>query len=199
MDFLDFLQTDNSLFDWVILPLLIFFARIIDQSIGTMRVIVMSKGYKKLAPFLAFFEVLIWITVIGQIIQNMSNPICYVAYALGFATGNYVGMIIEERISLGNVIIRIIPEYHSQELVNYLRSQHYVTSVIDGEGSRGEIKIVFAVIPRQDIRSVIPKINELNPSAFYTIEDVKAVKEGVFVDASKKFFNPFTLLLRSKR
>ncbi|MDX2414998.1 MAG: DUF5698 domain-containing protein, partial [Bacteroidales bacterium] len=104
-------------FDVVILPLLIFFARIMDVSIGTVRIILVSKGYKKLAPIAGFFEILIWIIAITRIVDNLDNWICYIAYALGFATGNYIGMIIEERLALGYETVRIITKREANNLV----------------------------------------------------------------------------------
>src|SRR5512136_2996901 len=97
---------DNSFFNsdtfsYVIMPLLIFLARICDVSIGTMRIIFVSKGKKNIAPILGFFEVLIWITAISKIMQNLDDYINYVAYAAGFATGNLVGMILEEKLAMG--------------------------------------------------------------------------------------------------
>ena len=82
----NFFGTD--LYVFFLLPLLIFLARICDVTIGTMRIIMVSKGKKLLAPVLGFFEVLIWVMAIGKIMQNLSNPVCYIAYAGGFAIGN---------------------------------------------------------------------------------------------------------------
>ena len=83
---------DSNLFIYVLLPLLIFMARICDVSIGTLRIIFVSKGKRNIAPVLGFFEVLIWITAISKIMENLDNYVNFVAYAAGFATGNFVGM-----------------------------------------------------------------------------------------------------------
>jgi uncharacterized protein YebE (UPF0316 family) len=91
----------SVLYSWVVLPVLIFCARIIDVSVGTVRVILTSRGYRYAAPALGFIEVLIWLLAIGEIMKNLANPACYVAYAGGFATGNYVGIYINQRLSLG--------------------------------------------------------------------------------------------------
>ena len=101
---------NTELFTWVILPLLIFLARILDVSIGTMRLIFVSKGMKYLAPILGFFEVIIWLLAISQIMQHLDNVLCYVAYGLGFAMGNYLGIVLEEKMSIGTVLIRVIPQ-----------------------------------------------------------------------------------------
>ena len=81
----------THLFAWVILPLLIFLARVADVSMGTLRIIFVSKGLKYLAPIIGFFEVIIWLLAIRIIMQNLSNFMCYIAYGAGFAMGNYAG------------------------------------------------------------------------------------------------------------
>src|SRR4030065_1709627 len=116
---------DSNFFTYVILPVIIFLARICDVSIGTMRIIFVSKGKKKIAPVLGFFEVLIWIIAISKIMQNLDNYINYVAYAAGFATGNFVGMIIEEKLAMGIQMIRIFTNEKGMELVQTLNSQGY--------------------------------------------------------------------------
>ncbi|HER42916.1 MAG TPA: hypothetical protein ENO08_00460, partial [Candidatus Eisenbacteria bacterium] len=82
---------DSELFKWVVLPLLIILARVIDVTIGTIRIVFVSRGHKVIAPILGFFEVLIWLLAIGQIMRNLSNFMCYIAYGTGFALGTYMG------------------------------------------------------------------------------------------------------------
>ena len=92
---------DSSLFTYAILPVLIFLSRLIDVTIGTLRIIMVSKGQKSWAPILGFFEVLIWLIAISKIFQNLDNWLCYVTYAAGFATGNYIGLFLEEKLAVG--------------------------------------------------------------------------------------------------
>lgn len=171
---------DSPLFTWVILPLLIFLARIMDQSIGTLRLIFVSRGMKYLAPLLGFFEVIIWLLAVGQIMQHLDNWLCYIAYGAGFAMGNYIGISIEERISLGTSIIRLIMPDSSPELINMLKEQNFGLTVLDAEGSKGNVKVIFSIVRRKEIRKFIDTINAFNPGAFYTIEDVRTVNEGIF-------------------
>jgi hypothetical protein len=94
-----------SIFDWytwVILPLIVFLVRLTDVTLGTMRIIFVARGRKYLAPLLGFIEVFIWITVVSQIVRGAQNIVAYLAYAAGFAVGNYVGMIVEERLWLND-------------------------------------------------------------------------------------------------
>ncbi|MFN3555202.1 MAG: DUF2179 domain-containing protein [Bacteroidales bacterium] len=179
MDFTSFM--DSFWWTWVVLPVLIFCSRILDQSIGTLRVIFVSKGMKKLAPFLGFFEVIIWLLAVAQVMKHLSNPMSYIAYGAGFAMGNYIGILIEEKLSLGTVLVRIVPKRDTTDLINHLRDLGFGVTVIDAEGVMGsKVKIVFTIIKRKNIGRVISAINEFNPNAFYTIEEIKTVKEGYF-------------------
>ncbi len=181
---LGLLNTDSWVFTWVILPLLIIIARIADQSIGTLRLIFISKGYKTLAPVLGFFEVIIWLLAVSQILRHLDNALTYIAYGLGFALGNYIGIMIEQKLSLGNVIIRIIPKFDTTELVNQLREHNVGLTTVDAMGSRGPVKVIFSIIKRRDIDQVISIIHDYSPNAFYTIEEVKAVHEGIMSSAN---------------
>ncbi|NVO20436.1 MAG: DUF2179 domain-containing protein [Bacteroidetes bacterium] len=177
---MDLFVATSPLFTWLVLPLLIFFARIMDQSIGTIRLIFISKGLKYVAPFLGFFEVIIWLLAVGQIMQHLGNWISYVAYGAGFAMGNFIGITIEERISLGTVIIRVILSKESPELIDDLKSQNFGLTLVDGEGAKGKVKLIFSIIRRKEIKSFVATVQEYNPNAFYTVEEVKASNEGVF-------------------
>jgi len=152
----------------------------VDVSIGTMRVIFVTKGYRWLAPLCGFFEVFIWLIAMTQIMKNLSNVFCYVAYAGGFATGNFVGMFIEQYMALGTVLIRIITKNEAQELLDYFKAHNYGVTVVDAEGLFDKVKIIFTVIKRVDIPSVIDSIKKLNPQAFYTIEDIRFVNEDSY-------------------
>lgn len=181
-----------SLYGWVILPLLIFASRIADVTIGTMRIVFVSKGIKKIAPILGFIEVLIWIIAMKQLMENLNNVITYVAYAGGFAAGNYIGMIIEDKLSIGIIDIRIITPTPSLELVNYLRKKGFGVTTVDAYGKAGKVKIIHTIINKKHMKTVIEAISKYNPKAFYTIEDIKSLKEGVF--PMKGVFNEKRLL-----
>jgi uncharacterized protein YebE (UPF0316 family) len=171
---------DSQTFTLVVLPVLIFLARVCDVTIGTLRLISVSRGYKFLAPILGFFEVLIWIIVIGKVMENLSNWICYVAYAGGFATGNFVGICIEEKIAMGTFMIRVITQRDGTELIRSLNDAGYGATNTKAEGAEGPVSIIFSIINRGDLSHVIELIRQFNPNAFYTIEDVRFVKEGIF-------------------
>lgn len=169
-----------GVFAFVIVPLMIFFARVCDMSLDTIRVIFMSKGIQYLPAIIGFFEVIIWLVAIGQVMNNLTNVVCYIAYGAGFATGTFVGMALEEKLSLGLTSVRIIVKEDPSELVQFLRSHNYGVTSIDAEGGTGKVKMVFTIIKRQDLQHVVGIIKDFNPNAFYSIEEVKSVAEGVF-------------------
>lgn len=172
--------TESHLYAWAVLPVLIFLARICDVTLGTVRLIFVSRGFKYLAPVCGFFEVLIWILAIGQIMQNLSNWVCYLAYAGGFATGNYVGMLVAERLSLGIVLIRVITQKDAHPLLERLRKSDYGVTSVDGRGAAGPVQVLFTIVPRREVRAVVDQVKAFNPRAFYSIEEVGFVEKGVF-------------------
>ena len=171
---------DSWTLTWVILPLLIFCARICDVSIGTIRIVFVSRGQKLIAPLLGFFEVLIWLLAIGKIMQNLTNVLAYLAYAGGFATGNFIGLWIEEKLAMGTVIIRVITKKDATRLSEELKAMGFGVTSLDAEGNEGPVSIVYSVVKRSDLIAVIGLVEEHNPRAFYSIEDVRAVSEGIF-------------------
>ena len=146
-----------------LLPALIFIARVADVSLGTVRVIFIARGLKYLAPIVGFFEIIIWLLAIGQIMQNLSNPVCYIAYAGGFATGNYVGIWMAEKLSLGVVLIRVITSKDASELIEYLKTAEYGVTIVDAKGSAGKVQVVFTIVRRREVASVVNLINLFRP------------------------------------
>ncbi len=186
-----FLQ--SGWFNYVILPFLIFLARICDVSIGTLRIIFVAKGNKLVAPILGFFEVLIWILAITRIIQNLDNPFCYLGYAAGFATGNYIGLRIEEKLAMGVVMLRIITLRPVPELIEKLNKAGYGSTQMNADGSKGKVFLVFTVIPRSELNTALTFVRETEPDAFITTEDIRMVSKGVFPSSSvnQSRINPF--------
>jgi len=191
---MDFSAFASPFLTWVIISFLIALARIVDVTLGTIRIIYISRGMKILAPIFGFFEILIWLLAIGQIMQNLSNPLYYIAYALGFSAGNVAGIFVEERLAVGRVILRIITQRDATQLIDYLRSSGYGVTTVAAEGAKGPVELIFTVIDRGKIQAVIDSVHTFNPRAFYSIEDVRSVKEGVF-PPSRRFGD----LLRLKK
>ncbi len=159
---------------------LIFFARILDVSIGTMRIILISRGYRMIAPVLGFFEVIIWLIAMGEVMKHLHSFYGYIVYGAGFATGNYVGMMLESKIAIGYQAIRIITTEKIVSLPLVLRQEGYGVTTIKGMGAKGEVTVIFTIVPRKKIPHVLEMVEMLEPNAFITIEDVKSRTKGFF-------------------
>ena len=162
------------------LTIVIFLARICDVSLSTLRIIYTSRGIKFLAPVIGFFEVLIWLVAVAQIFSNLTNPILYIAYAGGFATGNFIGILIEEKMAIGTVVIRVITQKEAPELIKLLKAGGYGVTHVDAQGAMGPVKIIFTIVKRKEIDKILNLVRKCNPLAFFTIEDTRSVRKGVF-------------------
>ncbi len=186
METLLFIDFEADYFKWIVIPVLIFIARITDQTIGTLRLMFVAKGIKKLATVLGFVESIIWLLAVSQIFLHLDNPVNYIAYAGGYAMGNYIGIYLEEKMSIGNVMVRVVPKMDSSDLLKHLRQQEYAVTAVDGEGYAGKVKILFSVVKRKKLKHFIGIVNKYNPNAFYSIEDVKTVKQGMALPEEKR-------------
>lgn len=175
---MDFYESD--LFTYVLLPLLIFLSRIADVTIGTIRIVMVAKGQKLIAPLLGFFEVLIWLIAISRIMQNLDNWFCYVAYASGFATGNYIGLLVEEKLAMGVVQIQIITKANAMQLIEKLKSEGYGITHQEAHGAVEEVSIIYTIVQRTDLTHILELIRTHNPNAFYSIADVKFVNKDIY-------------------
>ena len=191
--------TYSYLFEWIGLPLIIFIARISDVSIGTLRIMLFSKSKKWVAPMLGFLEIMIWLVAIRQIFNNLNNPLCYIAYAGGFATGNYVGIWIEHRLALGMQVLRIITGKDATQLVENLKASGYGVTSMDAEGANGKVKIIFSLIKRKDLEQIKDVIRQFNPRAFFSIEDVRFVTEGIFPEGNGNSLSTISKLLKFEK
>jgi len=169
----------SEAFTFVLLPVLIFLARILDVGLGTIRIIFIYRGRKFLAPLIGFFEILIWLVAIGKVMQNLTNVYCYIAYAGGFAAGNFTGMWIEEKLAMGTLIIQIITKKDASALIDNLKSSGYGVTVVPAEGSTGQVYIVYSLIKRSALKDIVAIIKRFNPKAFYSIEDVRFASKGI--------------------
>ena len=171
-DFLD-------VYPWL-LPFLIFLGRICDVTLGTLRIIFVSKGEKNKAPIIGFFEVFIWIVIISQILARANDLPAYLSYAAGYATGNYVGILIEQRIAYGIVLCRIYPKRNGSELISMLKNMGHGATLLHGTGAVDEVDIVETVIERKEMKDIEKALINFDPNIFYVIEDVRTKQNGIF-------------------
>lgn len=172
------LGLSEEIFSYVLLPLLIFLARIADVSINTIRIIYVLGGRRWTATILGFFESFIWLMAIRQIFQHLDNWVCYIAYPAGFAMGILVGMIIEERIAYGKVIVRIITRKDVKELLAYLSKKNFRYTHVNAEGPDGHENLVFTVLEREWLEELLDKLKDILPTSFYTVEKVNRAAES---------------------
>lgn len=171
----------------LIFAILVFAARTIDVSVGTLRIIMVSKGKRLPAAVLGFFESLIWLFAVAQLISNITNPIYYIAFASGFAFGTYVGITIEEKIAMGTLLVRIISNRDCSKLISTLIANGYGITNVEAKGTQGAVQVYYTVIKRSAKENVIKIIEQFSPDIFYTIEDVKFASIP-FAQVKKFFF-----------
>ncbi|CAD5270440.1 MAG: DUF2179 domain-containing protein [Imperialibacter sp.] len=181
-EFFEGLGISESVFTYVVIPALIFLARVCDVSINTVRIIFVMHGKKLLAPLLGFFEAFIWLLAIRQIITNIDAFYSYFAYAGGFATGTFLGMVIEEKLALGRVVVRVITQNPAEQLTAFLKEKGYRYSNLDAESNDGKVNVLFTVVKRDELPTYINIIKKYNPQAYYTVESVKKVSDDDVFD-----------------
>jgi uncharacterized protein YebE (UPF0316 family) len=177
-----FYVVSPEIYALLILPLLIFLARVADVSMETIRVIYISRGIKYLAPIIAFFEIVIWLFAMEVVMSDLSNIANFFAFSLGFATGTYVGLVIEEKLSIGMVVLRIITteEETDEEILKFMEAEHCGVTSLDGRGTRGNVRMILSLVNRTELPRITQYLQENKPHAFFSIEDVRYANEGVF-------------------
>ncbi len=173
-------------FNWVVLPLVIYFARMTDVTLGTLRIVMISKGKRKIVPIIGFFEVLLWLIAIGQIMQNLSNVLCYFAWAAGYATGTFLGLTIEQALAIGTQVIRVITNKNSDTFLEELKKEKHGFTVIDGQGAMGPVKVIFIVAERKNVKQISEFIDSHLPGSFYSVEDIRETNKGVFNESNTR-------------
>ncbi|MDG6220494.1 MAG: DUF2179 domain-containing protein [Candidatus Thermoplasmatota archaeon] len=175
---------ESDLFPTVILPLLIFAARICDVTLGTLRSIFVVRGIKY-ASIVGFFEVLIWVLAISVILQYLTNPITYIAYAGGYATGNYTGMALGRKMVMGYVIIRPITSKDPTPLVEKIKAEGYGFTMVDGHGRDGPVTAIDIISKRDRKDAALEIIKEFDKNAFYSVEEIRSISKSPSLQQEK--------------
>ena len=159
---------------------LIFTLRIVDVSFGTVRTISLIHGRIVTAVILGFFEVLVWITVVAQVISGVSeNPVLLVAYAAGFAAGNGVGIVIERRLAFGVQMLQMISQKHGEEIAAAIRGHGQAVTVFTGEGRDGPVRMILTTCQRRKVPALIREARGIDPDIFYVVEPVSDLRKNV--------------------
>lgn len=169
--------------------LLIFFARVVDISLGTIRMIMVVRGKRIQAALIGFAEALIFIVVIGRVLSQMGDPINVLMYASGFATGNYVGMAIEEKMALGNIIVQAItPSIPNgqKDLVANLRNEGFGVTIVQGYGIKGTNNLLNITLQRRRLNRLMRIIDDYDKEIFVTVTDARAIRGGYFSSGKLK-------------
>lgn len=164
-------------------PLLIFFARMCDVTLSTVRILFISRGLRALAPVVGFVEILIWLVAISTALQHLDHPVNYIAYAAGFAAGTWAGMLCEDKLALGLVAVRIITRDDAAELVERLRDAQFgVTSFAARGAVSGRTRLLFTVVRRRELDMLLEVVREKHPRAFVSVSDVRTAQEGFIAE-----------------
>lgn len=156
--------------DLIFSALIIFSLRLADQSLGTMRALLVAKNKSIYAALIGLVESAIWIIAVSQVIKDIDDPLLIGAYAAGFAAGTIIGSYIERIVGVGNIVVRVFCPADSPSVAERLRKKGYGVTIIDGQGKDGPVKIYLCVIPRRRLKSVLDMIKEINPDSFITTD-----------------------------
>ncbi|WIV11886.1 DUF2179 domain-containing protein [Proteiniborus sp. MB09-C3] len=166
--------------------LFIFGARIMDVSMSTIRMLMVVQGRRKHAAIIGFFEVIIYIVALGKVVNGLSNPGNLLAYAFGFASGNYIGSYIEEKIALGNLTAQVILNDNDDKIVHELRDNGFGVTVIEGQGKEGPKNLLTIMLKRKDLNKLNGLLANLDKEAFITVSTTKLISGGYFSKIKRK-------------
>ncbi|MCK8059624.1 MULTISPECIES: DUF2179 domain-containing protein [unclassified Fusibacter] len=159
---------------------LIFFGKIIEVSLMTLRVVLITKGERKLGAVIAFFEICLWMLIVSNVIDGlMDDPFKAIAYALGFSLGNYLGSWLENQIGIGTSQVQIIVRAeHGYDLSQYLYKQGYACTVVEGQGKTFTRNILYVIAPRKKVQSIIKLAKQHQKNAVISVHDTKPFYGG---------------------
>jgi uncharacterized protein YebE (UPF0316 family) len=159
------------------LPVFIFTAEMCVVTLSTMRTIFVARGMKVLAPLLGFFEVSIWLFAIGEVMKNLSDWTCSAAFAGGFTLGNFLGILLEEKLAMGSVVVRVITHRDAAALVDNLKAGGFGVTLVDGRGSCGPVRIVLCILRRKELERVLSLARAFDPQVFYSVDDLQSAAD----------------------
>jgi len=146
----------------------IFFLRLADQSLGTIRALLVNKNKSFYAASIGLLESGIWVIAVSKVVRDVDDPILIAGYAFGFASGTILGSYLENIIGVGSIVIRVFSSVDSPSIANALREKGYLVTVINGEGRDGEVRVCWSIIPRRKRKEVIRIIKSVNTKAYIT-------------------------------
>lgn len=166
---------------WLI-ALLIFIMRVLNMTLDTLRMMVVMRGMKTLTFILGFFQTAVFVLALGSVINDLNNPLNTIAYSLGFATGNVVGMMIEKRLALGSVNITIMSPTNGQQIAETLRGKGHAVTEIPARGKDGSVEVLECSVQRKFAKEVQDIALDADPDAFITSRDIQRIWRGYWRD-----------------
>jgi uncharacterized protein YebE (UPF0316 family) len=166
--------------------ILVFLLRVTDVSLGTLRTVYILQGRRLRAAAIGFFEVLIWIFVVSQVVASISNWVLMVGYAGGFATGTWTGLWLENRFALGFAQLRIISRDLGERIASGLWDENFGATVVHGHGRDGEIDLLFSIVPRRYINKCVEIASGIDAECFVSISDSRYLFRGYMGSGMRK-------------
>ena len=171
---MDFLLSPQA---WLY-AVLIFCLRVADMSLDTLRMLFVFRGRRALAWVLGFFESAIFVLAVSSVITNLGNPLNVIGFAAGFATGNVVGMIIEERLAIGYIQLSVISSRRGSALADRLRAEGYAVTEIPARGKDGVVTLLSCSVRRKQVETVRQMVSDVDSEAFITAEEIRPLRRG---------------------
>lgn len=164
----------------------IFAAETLVVTLSTVRTILIARHQRVLAPLLGLVEISLWLLAITQVMRNLNSPVYFLAFVAGFGVGNYLGVCVEDWMALGFAVVQIVTRKNPEVLVQAFRQSRFGVTRLDGQGVMGPVHLLFSVVPRAKLAEVSQLIEQSDPEAFYTVDELRQIRRG---------FMPSTLLL----
>jgi uncharacterized protein YebE (UPF0316 family) len=156
----------------------IFILRVMDMSLDTLRVLFVMRGRKPQAWVFGFFQSIIFVVAIGSVLRNLNNPLNIIGYAAGFATGNVLGILIEERLAYGHVLLNIISPRRGTAIADHLRAEGYAVTEIAAQGRDGMVAFLSCSVLRRKVKEVRNLVHQVDDNAFITADDIRPLRRG---------------------
>lgn len=159
---------------------IILIGKIIEVTLSTIRIVLISKGERKIGSILAFFEITLWIVIVSTVLDNLTaDPIKVLIYSAGFVIGNYIGSLLEDFIGIGTSQIQIIvAKEKSDEVLDAIYESGFAYTKVDGKGRIHERSIIYTLVPRKDVKDLSMTVKNISETAMISVHETKPFAGG---------------------
>lgn len=172
--------------DTLLLALMIFVLRIINNAVSTIRVVFIARQRMLISAILGFIESSIFAITVATVVSDLTNPLIFISYSGGYAVGSYVGMLLERRIVKGFVTVNAVIQQGGRELAAALRDANFGVTETTGEGREGKVIMLRIIVDRRDLNTVLERVREHQPNAFISVEETRAIRQGYFAPHGRR-------------